>query len=188
MIQISKKAFNTPNDYNAISKEFTDAVNKITGEVNNRLSFILNLLGLGKKNTKTVLYLESPGYEGVMKELKKRGNPDLDWLRLNTKIPIAGPFSEDYHSFTVLTKEHKDASSPLFSGKGMFETGKNILSEGIKAIINGRKTEIEPTWIAAKINQIFSEKINLITDGVPVKKFVIDDLSELPEVFKQIDY
>lgn len=188
IIQVSKKAFNNSEDYIAINEEFHEAANKITREVGGKLNLVLNLLGLGKKSNKIISYLEEPGYIGIMKELKKSGNYSLSWLRQNTGFPIAENLSEGYHSFTVLTKKHKDASSSLVSTKGLFEVWKKIIKEEIQEVRNGKKTKTAPVLTAAKINQAISEKIKPIIDGEPVNKFIIEDLSELPNVFKQIDY
>lgn len=188
LVQVSKKAFRNPEDLFAVNKQFTNATNKLTGEVNYKLGTVLNLFGLGKKSNKTVTYLEQPGYAVIARELKKSGGCSTSWLSQNTGIPIAEPLSPSHHSFTVLTKEQKDGASPLFSAKNMFALMKKVINEGFQKLKSGEKSTIESTWTSARINQILIERIKPITDGQPVHKFVIDDLSQLPKVFEQIEY
>lgn len=187
LIQVSKKAFRTSEDSRATRKEFNTAVKTITGEANNKLGKILRLFGFGNNN-KTVNFLEYHGYERIVEELKKIGDYSLSWFSQHKGLPIAGPLHQDYHSFTVLTKEHKNAANPLFSLKNMFQLGKNVHADAKARLRNGEKVKIDSTWSLIRTSQLFSEQIRAITDGEPVHKFVIDDLSELPKVFEQIDY
>lgn len=189
LVQVSKKAFRNPDDLKLAYKEFNKAVNKTTREVNDVIGTIFNLIGKGQKTNKTVTYLEeSPAYFGIVEQLKKSGGYSTSWLSQNTGIPIAEPLSPNHHSFTILTKEQKDEASPLFSSKNIFSLMKKIINEGIQKVKSGEKSTIESTWTSAKMNQILAEQIKPVTEGQSVHKFVIDDLSQLPKVFEQIEY
>lgn len=189
IIQVSKSAFKNPEDAILAYKEFNRAVNKTTREVNNFIGTIFTLIGKGNKTNKTFTYLEeSPAYPLIMNHLKKSGNFSISWLSQNTEIPITEPLSPNHHSFTILTKKQKDEASPLFSGRKFFELIKTTTSEVTQKINNNPKIKIDQNWANARMNQLYAEQIKPIIEGEPVHKFVINDFSELPEIFKQIDY
>ncbi|MFA7657848.1 MAG: hypothetical protein WCY19_00270 [Candidatus Gastranaerophilaceae bacterium] len=188
LVQVSRKAFKNPEDLVAVSKQFNNATIKVTNEVNSKLGTVLSLCGLGKKFNKTVVYLEQPGYANIAEELKKIGGYSTSWLSRNTGIPIAEPLSQSHHSFTVLTKEQKDGASHLLFAKNIFALTKKVINEGLQKVSSGEKSKVEGTWAAARLNQLLSEQLNPILEGQPVHKFVIDDLSQLPKVFEQIEY
>lgn len=189
LVQVSKKAFKNPDDLIGVSKIFDNAVSKETGEMNVKLATALTLLGFGKKSTKALTFLEQPCYPNMVSELKKEGSHlSLSWLSQHLGIPIAKPLSETHHSFYVYTKEQKDASSGLFSAKQMYTFLKGILKEGFENIKAGKSDNIKPVWTATKLNEKILNELKPIITNEPVHKFVIDDLSELPKVFKEIDY
>lgn len=184
LIQVSKKAFKNPDNAKAAAIEFTKKANKATGE--NILSGLLTLMGIGKKHTKHISYLEQPGHTVIEESLRKNGNYSINWLSQNTDIPIKKSLSSEHHSFTILTKEHKDKASPILGLKNTMKIVKQTLKEGKKFSKNQK--DMEDLWLSARLNQIYNEQLEPIIKNEPVNKFVIDDLRDLPKVFEKIDY
>lgn len=183
LIQVSKKAFRNPDDASDVFEEFNKVVNRTTGEVGDFVGRIFNLVGKGHITNKTFTYFEeSPAYYKVMETLQQNRRYSISWLSQNIGIPIAEPLSPAYHSFTILTKEQKDKASPLYSAKNLLAMTKKILNERTPDVISSG------IWGLARMNQIFAEQLSPIIASKPVHKFVIDDLSQLPKVFEQIDY
>jgi len=201
LIQISKKAFQEPENLKLVSKTFDKTADKITGEfigkIPKPIATILTLLGLAKKGTKTGVYLESPLYRLILKD--SQGPYSLNWHCRNLGVPVLEPLNENYHSFYVHTKENKDYFLSLFHGEGQ-----KALSQELKIEINKKfpkdakdvetmkdiKTQLRQIWMfnKAKMDQLITERLNNFNKGGEVNKFVINDLSELPDVFKKIDY
>lgn len=189
LIQVSKTAFKHPDDLNLAYKEFNTAVNTTTGEVNDLIGTIFNLIGMGKKTNKTITYLEqSPAYFLLGKEMKKSGYTKVSWMSKETGIPIAEPLSPDHHSFTILTKEQKDKASPFASAVNRILQYKRIIDETVAITKQGKGHIVDSMWTTAKINQLATEQMRPVLRGQPVNKFVIDDLSQLPTVFEKIEY
>ena len=189
LIQVPKKAFKHPNDAIKVSKDFIKASNKATGEIHPILSQILSLFGFGKKANKTLTYLEQPGYVEVEKANQKYGAETVDAISRKTNISNAKPLMSDYHTFVVLTKEHKDQATPLASAKGNISMIAKMAKEGAELRANNKLEPSEQApWVALKSNQILSEHMNNIMKDADIKTFQVKDLSELPKTFNKIDY
>jgi len=180
-IMVLKTAFPNTDSPIDVFKKFNKAVNKTTGEVNDFVGMIFNLLGLGSITNKTFTYFEeSPQYHYIIQELKECGASSIFWLRQHTRIPIAEPLSPNYYSFTVLTKEQKDKASVLYSMKNIWA--------GWKTMNSDEENKAEKIWQLAKANQLLTEQLSPIVEGQPIHEFRLKNLSELPEAFKQIEY
>jgi len=190
IIQVSKKAFKNPEDLNSVCDEFSKAISNITGETNNAyVSALINFVGLGKKCLKSVNFLESPGHANVINDLKEAGGHSIDWLSQYTGIKIPKPMSENHHSFFILTEQQKDAAyKNIFSIKNIINLAINASIEDKARVKSGAMPELGNVRISARIHQQLIEKIKPIIKNEPIHKAAIDDLSQLPKVFEQIDY
>lgn len=189
IIQISKKAFQNPDNLVEVSNTFAKKVNEITGEVhNNFMDSMLGKFGLKGLFNKTAGYLEQPRYLEMIKRAKEEG-ADLFWLSKNAEIPIKTPPCEDKHSFYVFTKGEKDKF--VFAKKisrnceasyiNAYACVNKVLSEDIAELR-------DPDKKLLRENQNLLELIESFMTNKQIDTFSIDDLSELPKIFKQIDY
>jgi len=189
IIQVSKNAFKNTENAAAVSKSFIKASNKAAGEIHPGLSSILSLFGFGKKANKTLTYLEQPGYVRVTKAVKRFGENFVNAISRKTGVSSARPLMEDYHTFVVLTGEHKDKAISLASAKSNLSLINEISKGAAEKRVNGQLAKNEQeAWIALKSNELLNNRINSIIAGEDIHTFKINDLSELPETYKKIDY
>jgi len=180
LVQVSKNAFKNPEDLYAVNKTFQDMANEAAGEINGGLSSILTLFGLGKKVNKTLDILEHPGYMSITKKINK--------INRAIGLQIKKPINEDYHSFFVYTKEHKDAVFEALSPKNQINSLKQARAEAVIAARQGENITPLSLWVQVKANDISLNKLETATAGEPINKYVINDLKEIPDIFKKIDY
>lgn len=183
-VQIPKKAFREPNDYYGVASAFCEKVSEITGEKRPVLQSILSLMGLGRRITKTYLTMEQPYFQELMSTLQDVGNYSLSWVSLRTKLPVRPPLSENHHSFFVYTKEQKDKVLKFCSFRKIL----GVSTQLNKEMDNPDPIRQDPLWRLVRRSNLFNEKFDEVAEGVSIQKFEIEDLSELPKVFKQIDY
>lgn len=186
LIQIPKSAFPNPDDLSGVCQTMDEAVFAITKDKDTKVRDFLTKLGLGSKLHKTVGFLEYPAYVPIKEELQKMGR-SRNWLSKETGVQLKGPQSQTHHSFYVYTKQEKDhLLNSVLSVWG--EMGIHL--QLIKKTVQEHRIEDTPSLAEsmARVNQLMVEKLQKITNGKPAKKFVIDDLSQLPKVFEKIDY
>ena len=190
LIQISKKAFQTPNDAYITAMDFSREVNKITKEWPDSVTKLFGKLGLEKFVTKTISCLEQPLYVNLVDHAKRNG-AGVSWLAFRTQIPIKPPLSEDYHSFYLYTKKHKNQVADIINPNHYKRYSGSAIQQGLKLMEANpdRKSVIEsPLWIETKLNDIFVNEFDKVAQGEPLQQFKIENFSELPNVFKQIAY
>lgn len=175
LFQLPKNAFKNPDDLLAVGNTFEKAVKQITGEN-------------PKEFDKTVTILEQPGYPLVVAELKKMGKSSLSLLGQSVGIPIRKSLMEDFHSFYVYTKEHKDVVCQLVDKQHIIELVADLLKKFSTLRDNSIESKNPITWATVKINDILSRQIEKVTAGVPVQKFVINNSLELRKALQKMDY
>lgn len=196
LIQISKKAFAEPANLEAAFDSFHKATAAIAGESQSPLSELLKTLGFPNKSPKVISILESPLFIQIQKDMKEANAPSNHWFRHHigsSVIPVAK--DEQYHSFTVLTKQDKDQTLKMLSGKTIgkittlarkfMNTAKayeySRTNPTIEQVAHDRKKDLY--WIHATLDETLSKGL-----GEAEKSFKIEDLSQLPKVFEEIDY
>lgn len=186
LVQVSKKAFGDIVDPIKVVDVFEKTTNKIVKDIPDKLAWFLNKFGKAQKYNKVFMFWEQPCLPEILKEQEKEGNFSLNWLSQNVKVPIKGQMREDYHSFFLYTKEHKDASWLLHGKKMENERDEFIAERYVEQINAGNNNADKEVWTYAMLNNKYIEDYEKI--GKPTKRFEIQDLSELLEVFKKIDY
>lgn len=190
LIQVSKKAFENSDDLRAVNDSFSKATSKVTGKINNKFTDFLVSLGLGSKLIKTIGFLEQPRYIEIMEELKKLGGGlSLNWLSQNTKTPIKEPLSKDFHSFYIYTKRNKDkvlVANSVSSQENLATINSLAFAKYMVNKSNSNCNDLTKKLVEE--NRLILGIIDTDLHYEPVHKFVINDLSELPDIFKKIDY
>ena len=190
LIQVSKKAFINPEEAEECALHFSDEVNKITKEWPDGVTDLFAKFGLWKLVTKTFSYLEQPLYINLL-DIAKENHARISWLEGRSKIPIKPPLSEDYHSFFLYTKSHKNSAADIFDPRNFNKFSDVVQKEGEKLIDeNPERAAVigSEVWVETKMNDLFIKEFEKATQGEPVKQFKIEDLSQLPNIFKQIAY
>ena len=141
------------------------------------------MLGFGKKSAKVLTFLERPYHEEIEKYCKNNHIPNQYWLGQRFGIPLEGALDENMHSFYVVKKEDNDAVVDL---KHDNELLKKIADE-IKKRRRNANEGFSLKGIFIEVNAKLGQAIMGFLKK-PEKTFKIDDLSELPKVFEQIDY
>lgn len=166
LIQVSKKAFKSPDDVLDVYNTFQKALNSATNDFPTKIGAFFSLIGVGKYINKTANFFEKPNYLNILREAKMLGFNSLPSLK---------PISEDSHSFYVFTKEQKDALCDIFTLENLIKDAPSVVSSSKELI-------------SIRVNNYYTKKINEITKNEPLNMFEINDLSELPGLFKKIDY
>lgn len=167
IIQINKRVFKTPEDLAGIQSFANYIFNKLADIKTNTQPSFFNKIGLVKQKKQTFSYLEQPYYVPIRKKLKEMGDYSLSWLSQNKKIPVREPLNQDYHSFFLYTKEHKDFCVNL---------DKQLQTAA-------KKQNTSPV----ELNQVCIEKYAEFMGNEPIKVFTIDSLEQLSSTFKQIE-
>ena len=183
IVQVSKKAFANPENFKACSKSFGKALDTATGD--KLTGFFGNIIALfTPKLHKTGYHLEYPSYFAAKTLMSKYNiNYSMHWLKQNTGLPIKEAVDNDYHSFYVFTKEHKDRYVDAFHG-----TMKKILSNAKEAInkYSGDKT-MATIYANLKTDISIDKAIDEMAAEAPVKKFKLDSLDEIKNIVKDLD-
>lgn len=187
LVQIEKQAFGNIKAPEAIIDTFESIARKIVKEPPELLFLIAEKLGMGEKANKVFCMLEQPFWHDITRELKKEGG-GVAWARQHFKLPLKDVLREDSHSFFVYTKEHKDNIWKVYRGKKRRELENLVVQEANKAKARGAKTAVSDLWVTIVHNNLCLKEHEKLAQGQDIKKFEIKDLSELLNVFKQIDY
>lgn len=183
IVQVSKKAFANPENFKASSKSFGKALDTATGD--KLTGFFGNIIALfTPKLHKTGYHLEYPSYFAAKTLMSKYNiNYSMHWLKQNTGLPIKGAMDNDYHSFYVFTKEHKQCFVDAFKGQMKMLFG--YVREGVnKYSGDERMSTIYPDLkISATIDTVIDE----MAAKVPVKKYKLDSLDEIKNIVKDLD-
>lgn len=205
LVQVKKTAFKNPEDLIGCTKVFDKSLAKVNKEFIAKLPMpvriIMHLIGVSNPITRAIVDLESPLYPIIKKRCQKMGNNAPFWYESQFGIKVPEPLDKDYHSFWVLTKENKDDYNSFSKGKGngQFKPQvKEALNKDYpltKARQNiARLSDITNNLVLftlLKGNEVAEKQIktfNETTQNGVVNKFVINDLSEVPEMCKKIDF
>lgn len=184
IVQIPKsaKGFKNAACLKDIEKTFRDKISEVIKPM--KQSTLLMTLGIDRRvSRRPFSILEQPMYPAIMDEFLKvkYTNPsyincDLDWFAKRAGISIRKPLKEDMYSFFVYTKDEKRETRDYICGK-------NFTDPVINAAISFNRLKQ-----LMKANEILRTKFDKIAEGKPINIFVINDLSEMPDVIKKIDY
>lgn len=191
LIQVSKKAFKSPENLKQVGHIFDKACNKASGSgtsrIINDILYLSDKSKIVKSKNKVVSILEQPLYIQILNICKKNQIPSPYWLGNRMGVPIEGALDQNYHSFQLLTKDTKDKYIDALFDKTKKEK-----------MINEIKQKITPTDIKLSLSENIKRQMTELKvylneslqniSGKPEQTFKIDDLSELPGIFKKIDY
>lgn len=186
IIQVSKEAFKNPDDLFGVQDQFFKEISKKTKELPDFLINLLNAIGLGKKANKFIGLFEQPLYIPIANETKEKGLSSIYWFAQKAEIPIKGPLSSSHHSFWLYTKEHKDAAVDALSKSRQKQIQKMIEQEEEQSFLDNNPHSTE--WNLARENQLLLEEVEKVNANQPIRTFKIENFSELPKVFEEIDY
>lgn len=177
-----------------VEKKICNRVRRTTSGLPN---FVFNYLEkLGLIDDKTSKYLESPLYTEIIKAYNEVTDKHwLDYLDKTLEKPaVHPPQNENYHSFYVYTKEQNDKMDEFRKNKPkevMDLKRETIRTFAIRPTSKSEKESVlnkMKAFTLAKLNPILIQKYEEVSGGEVVHAFKINSLSELPEIFKQIDY
>lgn len=185
VFQVNKKLFTNPE--NLLESQFLfisvleDVVAQKIKLTEKPKSLIQKLASFknSKKDKKFTLFFEQPLYSALVDMLKETGGYSLNWLSQNIKLPIKGPLSEDYHSFYVFTKEHKNSVANIFTNKNLKSISRNIKAEFSQKLNKGDTTISNPVWFPAKMNDALLKQVESSIEGEPVNIIKNDTYKEL---------
>lgn len=183
------KQINYVEDLKAINKEFNKALIK---SIEVPGSFLHNIWSKIKKPIAS--YLECPLIDYLAANSKRRGHASLIWLQSRADVKIQAPLEKNYHSFFLFTKNDianlekaKKAFSPKSYIKFLQEASKelpfNINMKPLDAFL--RKEDRESRALINSNNDV-TKQLELLIDKNKIEKFMIKDLSELPNVVKTL--
>lgn len=160
------------------------------------LASCLQKIGIVFKG-KLVSCLENPNYLAWTETYANLAKNDARWLKYKTSLSESltpRPLDETCHSFYVATQAQAFQMYKLL--KSLSPEADAALKEAFDRIVT-RDHLLHPDNIlrdrmivtaGQKIASIETREIAKMANGQPIPHFRIKDLSELPEVFKQIDY
>lgn len=183
MVQVSKKAFSNPTKTKECGELFSRTLAKASKDiVGSKLSNLLKILGLARFFQKTSVFLEFPSV--VFKKTADKYAYSNNWLMQNMGCRIEEPISEDYHTFFVLTKEHKNKYLKFMSVGNIKRMMTQYMSEAKE------KYTTDPTMIpiygsmklATGLDYGFAKTV----EGAEMKSFRIDNLDELKGIVPEL--
>lgn len=188
LVQVSKRAFRSPDNLSSVYIDYLRANNKAAGEIGPWSSTLLAWLGWAKDQRiiKTVAFLESPFHILLKWYCKKCHTSDLTHLGQRFGVELRDAVDPNYHSFYVLTHEDKNNVADVFIGKKPKDMKAKIQAQIAQR--RGNVTSLDSLYDLQA--ETYARLDNLAMESIkkPEKVFRIDDLSQLPDVFKQIDY
>lgn len=193
LVQVSKSAFKNLENLSAVDDVFSKYVNAASGENGGILSKLFLKLGIRKKATKSLFFLETPSFSMIDGFCKKNHIPNQFWLAKRFGIGIIEPKDRNFHSFYVLTGEDKNKLWDMAFGS---ENSK--FSDKVNEIVSKRRefAYSDKKYLDCTDGKDFFEiEQRIVADSLvmptippPENIFRINKLSELPDVLKQIDY
>lgn len=179
-VKILKTAFKAPYDLCDVCADFLEKYNEFAAPdfTKRRLPIFSN----PRQRVKATMFLESPMYFSIMQKLKRAG-VDLSWLRNNVDLQVNGPFSDTHHSFFLYTKKHYHWMKQLLSSDARHSYADFITDAKNK----GRGSE-NPAFTDVCVNNFILEDFQERYPNEKTTDFVVNDLSQLPAVFRQIDF
>lgn len=179
-VQISKAAFEKPDDLCDVCAAFLEKFFEFISPDFAKRRF--SLFRKPRISINTSMFLESPMYLGIMKQLEKVG-ADLWWLGKNTGLPVRMPVCNENHSFFVYTKEHNRFMQLLLSSDA-----RQSYIEHANGVKNNGKGYGNPAFTDVCVNNFILEDFQERYPNEKTRDFVVSDLSQLPAVFRQIDF
>lgn len=185
VVAVAKKAFTEPLNAKEANVTFIKLLNQAFGEMNMKISNVLTLFGLGKQTNKTLAFMETPSFIKLDKSCKENNIPSIFYLGQKYDLPNMKIKNPDYYSFYVLTKDDKNSAFDLITGVENKKLRKEALSSisaynpelSLKENLKNLTMEL-----SARCDDLFMSKIKK-----PEQTFRINDLSELPDAFRQIE-
>ncbi len=183
LVKISHKAFANPKNYKECSEVFGKTLHQATGE---KLRGFLRsiIVYFTPKPLKTMYIFENPSYRHAVKSMQETGNNySLNWLKQNTQLPVKDVIDENYHSFYVFTKEHKNGYANICN-----ESIKNIskaVDEGCEKYPNNEKMAL--LYAETKIGTEEDKAVTKLLENTPVNEFSLQSLDEVKNIVKNLD-
>ena len=183
MVQIPRKAFTHPENVKQCSKEFNKTLyNTILAQKSGLFAKIISCLT--KRQNKIATVLESPSFY-IAKEAMQQQNLEygLNWLKLNTGLPIQEALDKNTYTFYVFTKEHKDECI-------------NAMQKPLKNIFKYANESLERYSIDSSMAYIYvKSKIGVDSDAMlkktiaenPINKIKINSLDEVKNIITKLE-
>ena len=183
IVQIPRKAFKHPENYKECSKLFGKILDRASREkLRGKLGSIIAVFV--PKASKTVSVLETPSYAHAKTAMRKTGNNySIAWLRQNTGLPVKDSMDNNYHSFYVLTKEHKAGYMDIFK-QGL----KNLMhfaTEGVLKYPENKK--MSSLYAQTKFGVEADKAFDKLVAETQVKEFKLQNLDEIKNIVKDLD-
>ena len=176
VVMVSKNVFKNPKNYTSVNKTFDKAANKMTGNLPPLLLEILYPLGLHKKFSKVLTFLETPFYPQIAKYCEQNKIPDLYWTGIKFDLSLDKIAKSNTYSFFVLTKNDKNSLGNLLD-----VSKKKISDINMK---NQRAYNLKDCILSH-----FDSDIMNRMEPVKQRFLIVDDFPRrLSNIMKQIDY
>ena len=181
IIQIPKNNFKNIESLALVEEHFENIFSKAVSEPTVLEKKIRKFFGKDS-GKKFVYFLEQPNFAILMDELKAFGNYSFEWLQLHTGIKLTPPINEDYYSFSVLTKEHKDIEE--WFQAAIDNIVKDALSLRIEKYIKGEVYDklTQEAFINKQLMSLFS----FFTESEEPEIYKLNNINELPAIAKEI--
>lgn len=189
-VMIAKNAFERPDDVKLVEATFKNIIEKVAPPQSKGIKGLLNLIFSGSSALDYMYYLEKPGYSNVVSKLQDAKEPYiLNEFKQNTNSPR----HSNGHSFVILTQEQKDRMVESFSPLNIIRMAKDSAKrqiEILKVLSGVHQPTTEQMKLARNVasSEQTARSFDMVIAGEPVNKFVVNDLSELPEVLRKIDF
>lgn len=197
LIQVAKEAPDFKGlDLPQIQAKFDAKIMHVQSGIPYFLASCLQKIGIVFKRD-LVSCLENPNYLAWTEAYASLAKNDTRWLKYKTSLSDAltpRPLDQTCHSFYVATQAQAFQMYQLL--KSLSPKADAALKEAFDRLVT-RDHLLHPDNIlrdrmivtaGQKIASIETREIAEIANGRPIPQFRIKDLSELSEVFKQIDY
>ena len=187
LLQFPREIFSNPNNLEKCSAQVYKELAKASGvKTEYKLSNVLAAFGIGKKNLhKFDLRIEYPSYFHSKTALQKNGDYSISWLSSNMNVPVKDAIDKDYHSFFVLTKEHKDKMLDFYKADNRIQI---VREYSLRALYKYKSKDMQELFAAAHIGNVIDKFFEKVIGNAEIHRFQLNSLDEIKNIAPKLNF